>query len=228
MSITALVTVDRLLRRPEEADAACSEARAATAMLPSLAWTAVAGIGVFALVQGSLSQAFHPMDSPGLLRGASVLEAVGLEALAYGFGLFGAQIAALPSYWFYALLAGVPMPGWRLAVEATRAQATAAVVLMGLLPVYLAVGLGLGLLLPGPDGAPWHWLVVQGGGHLLPFVAGLAAPLSLIRGFRRVVSARSVDGKTRAMPLFLALWCAALFTAMAPLGVMRVLGLFAF
>ena len=95
-----------------------------------------------------------------------------------------------------------------------------------LLAAVLAVGLGLVLVFPDAawDARALHSIVLGFGGTALPFVAGLAAPGSLYRAFRRMLAEGMPPGQTRRrpMPLLLVLAWSALFTALAPLGAWRI------
>ncbi len=144
-------------------------------------------------------------------------------ARAYGLGFFGAQVAALPSAWFYALLAGIRQPAWRVAGEAMRAHATTSMVQIGLLPVYFAAALGLVFLDPGLHGAG---RVAVGFGYLIPFVSGLAGTTAMYRAFTRQLAATRLDPEASRSPapsLLVFAW-SLLFTAMAPLGVAHFYG----
>ncbi|MGH2603370.1 MAG: hypothetical protein ACRDJ9_28800, partial [Dehalococcoidia bacterium] len=67
----------------------------------------------------------------------------GLLALpaAYGLGLIAATGVCLPSLYFYGLLSGVRMSMLDVTVHALKAKATSAVALVGVLPVYAAIGM---------------------------------------------------------------------------------------
>ena len=214
--------VDLLLRRPEALDAALAGPQTALAMNSRLIPLALGGLLAYGAVQGLLltqsRMALWPVD----LAASPPALAMGAVGLAYVGGMFGAQVAGLPSAWFYAALAGVRVPAARIAGEALRAQATSALVLLGLLPVYLAAGLGLTALNQGDLSSVAKGLVIGVFGYALPFVAGLAGVISLYRAFGRVL--RAAAGAERAAgPLRLVFLWSVLFTAMAPLGTARLL-----
>ena len=221
--------VELLLRHRADADALCADRAEAARLLPRLLGLSTIAIAAFACVQGAVLGLSAQDVPPEGLVGAPLDVAIPSIFLAYELALTGAQVAGLPTFTFYGLMAGFQTHAWRIAVESARARATAAVVLIGLLPVYLTVALGLLLLhdAPSPAGEAWHGLVLVCGGFCLPFVAGLAAPASLLRVFRALAaaSAQSRGGRRRPMPVLLAFAWSAVFTAMAPLGVFRVLHL---
>jgi hypothetical protein len=99
--------------------------------------------------------------------------------LAYVLGPIAALGVCLPSFYFYGLLAGVKLTMLRAAAYAIKCQAVTAVVLVGVLPIYVAVSLGM-IVFSAP--AEWMLLTVTLG-LALPFVAGLAGVRSLFLGF---------------------------------------------
>ncbi len=98
---------------------------------------------------------------------------------AYAIGLVAATCVCLPSLYFYGLLAGVRMSMLDVVVHALKAKATTAVALVGILPIYAAIGLGIVIFeLPEHVREVTFWL-----GLSLPFLAGLFGTYSLYRGF---------------------------------------------
>lgn len=213
-------TYDLLLREKEEADALCADPDGSARLLPRFVLTGSAGVAAYAVVQASLLHMLGDRALPEVAGHLPVPLTAAMLFVAFEAGFLGSHVAGLPSYYFYALLAGIRTHSWRLVAESMRARATASVVLLGLLPVYLAGGLGLCLLTDGT----YHDLtrvVVLLVGYALPFVAGLAAPATLLRSVLRL--AKEQPGSRRATPILLTLAWTALFTAMAPLGVFRTL-----
>jgi hypothetical protein len=97
---------------------------------------------------------------------------------AYAIGLVAATGICLPSLYFYGLLAGVRMTMLDVVVQALKSKATAAVALVGILPIYAALGLAVVIFdLPDPLRYATLWL-----GLILPFLAGLFGTYSLYQG----------------------------------------------
>jgi hypothetical protein len=99
--------------------------------------------------------------------------------VAYDVGILAAIGVCLPSFYFYTLLAGVRITMLETVAHAVKGHAVAAVVLVGMLPIYVAVTLGLMVFQ-----APNVW--VHAFDYLLlalPFQAGIAGAVSLYRGF---------------------------------------------
>ena len=98
---------------------------------------------------------------------------------AYALGLIAATGICLPSLYFYGLLAGVRMSMLDVTIHALKSKATAAVALVGLLPIYAAVSMGM-VVFGAPAGLVNLSLLL---GLALPFVAGLWGTYSLYVGF---------------------------------------------
>lgn len=102
------------------------------------------------------------------------------EALiaAYAIGLIAATGICLPSLYFYGLLAGVRMTMLDVVIQSLKSKATASVALVGILPIYAALGLAVVIFdLPEPLRNATLWL-----GLILPFLAGLFGTYSLYEG----------------------------------------------
>ncbi|WP_254508728.1 hypothetical protein [Anatilimnocola floriformis] len=97
---------------------------------------------------------------------------------AYAIGLVAASGICLPSLYFYGLLSGIRMSMLDVVIQTLKAKATAAVALVGILPIYAALGLGI-LIFDAPQlvREVMFWL-----GLVLPFIAGLFGTYSLYRG----------------------------------------------
>jgi hypothetical protein len=98
---------------------------------------------------------------------------------AYDLGLIATIGICLPSLYFYGLLAGVKMTFRDVVVHALKSQVVMSVVLIGILPGYVALGLATHIF---QTPAQFTYLIVLLG-MLLPFVAGLAGTYSLYTGF---------------------------------------------
>jgi hypothetical protein len=99
--------------------------------------------------------------------------------LAYVLGLIAATGVCLPSFYFYGLLAGVQLSMLQSAAHAVKCLAVTAVVLIGALPIYAAISLGM-IVFAAPN--QWmQWTI--GLGLALPFIAGLGGVRSLFVGF---------------------------------------------
>ncbi|HMV68817.1 MAG TPA: hypothetical protein PKA64_18335, partial [Myxococcota bacterium] len=142
--------------------------------------------------------------------GAGALRVGGAWAAASTGGFFTAICAGLPSYWFYGVVADIRAPAWRLAVELVRVQAVGCVVLLGVLPFWLAGALCLQLA--GAD--VYHlpaWMALT---WALPFLAALPGMLGLRRTFQRM---RGEPGWFA--PTLLTAWWVVLFQFTGPVTI---------
>jgi hypothetical protein len=98
---------------------------------------------------------------------------------AYACGLIGAIGVCLPSFYFYGLLAGVRTSMLQVTTHALIGLASGAVALLGALPIYLAVMLGLVIFEFSPGAVQAAGLF----GLALPFVTGLYGTRALSIGF---------------------------------------------
>jgi hypothetical protein len=98
---------------------------------------------------------------------------------AYTLGLIAATGVALPSLYFYGLLTGVKMSMLDVTIHALKAKATSAVALVGILPIYAALSMGMVIFNASPEILKASMLL----GLMLPFIAGLWGTHSLYVGF---------------------------------------------
>lgn len=187
--------VDRLAGNPE----------GAMAVMRTLAGLITVGFAAHAVAIGLfLASARPPLEA---------LHHAGAWFVAATLGFFIAVGAGLPSYWFHGVVARVPAPSWRMAVELLRVQAVGAVVLGAVLPFWLAATLGLNVL--GAELARNEvWLVFS---HMLPFLAAMPGVLGLYRAFTRMRGAIGTTGRTS--PLLLTFWWVLLFQYTAPVTI---------
>lgn len=111
-----------------------------------------------------------------LLRGSLQLTA------AYALGLIAATGICLPSLYFHGLLSGVKMSMSDVVIHSLKSKATAAVALVGILPIYAAVSMGMVIF----DADQTLLNTTLWFGLILPFVAGLWGTYSLYTGFEGI------------------------------------------
>jgi hypothetical protein len=100
--------------------------------------------------------------------------------LAYVLGMVAATGVCLPSFYFYGLLAGVKLSMLQSAAHAVKCLAVTAVVLVGALPIYVAVSLGM-IVFSAPAEYLRFTIML---GLALPFVSGLWGVKTLFLGFK--------------------------------------------
>jgi hypothetical protein len=133
---------------------------------------------------------------------------------AYSIGLIAATGICLPSLYFYGLLAGVRMTMLDVVLQSLKAKATAAVALVGILPIYAALGLGVVVFdAPQPVRLVTFWL-----GLILPYLAGLFGTHSLYQGLAGFADTFPVErqGRRACFLRRLVLSWAACYTAVTP------------
>jgi hypothetical protein len=134
---------------------------------------------------------------------------------AFVLGLIGAIGVCLPSFYFYGLLAGVQTTMLQVTSHATKGMASAAVAVIGVLPIYIALVLGT-LVFGLPPGAVEAQCLL---GMLLPFIAGLWGTMSLYIGFVGLSDTLAPDRRCRRacfLRRLMVSWCLC-FTAVTPL-----------
>ena len=134
--------------------------------------------------------------------------------LAYVLGLVAATGVCLPSFYFYGLLAGVKLSMLQAAAHAVKCLAVTAVVLVGVLPIYVALSLGM-IVFSAP--AEWMQLTIALG-LALPFIAGLWGVRSLFVGFTDLADTLPTCRKARRACFLrrLTLAWSACYTAVTP------------
>jgi hypothetical protein len=133
---------------------------------------------------------------------------------AYAIGLIAATGVCLPSLYFYSLLAGVRMTMLDIVCQALKSKANTAVALVGVLPIYAALGLATVIFdMPDPVRHATFWL-----GLCLPFLAGLFGTYSLYLGLAGFADTLPPARRTRRECFLqrLVISWAACYTAVSP------------
>ena len=186
-------------------------------LIPRFLAIALASFSVYAWAMVLVLFAASPDAIPSVLadswsRGPQ--SAVALW-LAYALGLVAATGICLPSFYFYGLLAGVRISFLQVVSHCVKGQAATAIMLIGILPIYVAIALGM-LIFRAPVLVQE---VVLSVGLMLPFLAGLWGVYSLYSGFMRL--ADTFPGHCREQRTCflrrLTLSWAACYTAITPL-----------
>jgi hypothetical protein len=133
---------------------------------------------------------------------------------AFVTGLTGSIGVCLPSFHFYSLLAGIRTSMLQVTTSALVGLASGAVAVLGALPIYLAVVLGLVVF-----GRPaWAIDFVCLVGLVLPFLAGLYGTRSLYLGFLALTDTLAEERRCRRtcfLRRLLVAWCGC-YTAVTP------------
>lgn len=132
---------------------------------------------------------FDPIHSPwGKLGPWLSGQAIVLTG-AYAFGLVAASCVALPSLYFYCLLAGIRMSMLEVVVHAVKAKSIAAVALVGILPIYVAAAMGVVIF----HASEYLLQLTIFIGLVLPLIAGFWGTASLYQGFSQLCDTMPAD-----------------------------------
>jgi hypothetical protein len=236
-----LELIELMLKNPARLNALMRADWLQAAIVPRLLAVALAGFTAFGLFIGMLlsasgvwpelnaiadylngypSRLFHYREIAGLRvtpwMNGSVLQLVA----AYDFGLLAAIGVCLPSFYFYGLLAGVRASMLDVVVHALKAQAMTAVALIGIVPIYAALVMGL-LVLQAEQSLMERVLNI---GLILPFIAGLIGVWSLYAGFIGLADTMKADRRGRRerfLRRLLVSWCVC-YTAVSPVMIHTV------
>jgi hypothetical protein len=194
--------VERILKDPRDLDRLLGEPGVVAVVISRLVALSLVGISIFAL---SLSVVFvsagvwptllpiadwlnggqtYPIrfvpDANSRAGWIRLVDGSALALLAaYSLGILSAVGVCLPSFYFFGLLAGVRTTMLEVVAHAVKGVATAAVTLCGVLPIYVAIVLGL-IVFDVPE--PTKSLVLRMG-LAVPYLAMLTAVGSMYRGF---------------------------------------------
>jgi len=186
-------------------------------LIPRFLVIALGSFTVYAWAMILLLQAAPDGSIPSVLAEGwsfAVWPAVGLW-LAYALGLVAATGICLPSFYFYGLLAGVKTSFLQVVTHCLKGQASTAIMLIGILPIYVAVALGMVIFAAPVEGQQ----MVLSIGLVLPFIAGLWGVYSIYQGFMRLADTLPGSCRDRRTCFLrrLTLAWAACYTAVTPL-----------
>lgn len=178
---TPLELIEEMLKRPAIVDARMRDVPRLGKLVPRMVLISMAGYTAFCLA-AAMTLSLSPSWPAGVPRSESALRTWLALFAAYDIGILLAIGICLPSFYFYTLLAGVRITMLETVAHALKGHAVAAVVLIGMLPFYVAITLGLQVF-----DAPETWRVTFDYLLLtLPFQAGVFGAASLYRGFTQL------------------------------------------
>ena len=141
---SALGLTELLLKNNRRVDALVREEAWQPDLIPRFLGVAVTSFSVFSLALAIILSLVPADYLPNLLKEAwqrSPTRAGVSLGLAYVLGLVAATGVCLPSFYFYALLAGVKISMLQVVAHVLKGKAAGAIMLMGVLPIYVAVAL---------------------------------------------------------------------------------------
>lgn len=210
--------MEQLLRRPDEQ----------RRLVPKLLTLGLIGFAIYGVAATATLNAVRVACGfwlPGVPRAFWTDASIGHLLLAYSLGLVASNGICLPSFYFYGLLAGVRTSMLGVVAHAMKGMASAAVALVGVLPIYVAAALTV-VVFPVPRAFVSGSVAL---GLLLPFVAGIWGVKTLYDGFlalRDTICGERRESRACLLRRLLLAWCAC-YTAVTPLMVYVLWNFFA-
>lgn len=202
--------LERLLRLPDQQ----------RRLVPRLLTLGLIGFAIYGLGATVMLNAVHVSWGywpPGIPEADWNNRSVANLLLAYCVGLVAANGICLPSFYFYGLLAGVRTNMLGVVAHAMKGMASAAIALVGILPIYVATALTV-VVFP----VPFEFMTFcVACGLLLPFIAGLWGVKTLYDGFlelRDTICVERREARACLLRRLLIAWCGC-YTAVTPLMV---------
>lgn len=208
---------DAMLRDDECVDdLVCDESNQAST-IQKLLGLATLGLLLYGLALGVIMQFAQPAGAMGsAITGTPAL----WMPLTMTGGFLAAIAICLPSFYFYTQLAGLDASFRVITAQSLRVQARTSIILLGLLPFYVAWALSpfLGLNLAATD-----LNLVLAVGLVVPFVVGLAGLSSIYRSFRRLIRRLPITHPRRGnIMLRLVLCWGVVMISVAPVAMYRI------
>ncbi len=182
------------------------------ATLQKLLVLSLLGLGVHGLVVGFAAEVLGQN-----LYGGAVGHPTLWMPIAFVTAFVGALCVCLPSFYFYTQLSGLDASFRLVTAQALRAQATTAVLLLGVTPFYAA------LVLAGALGfiESTHHVIVAG--LVVPFVVALFGMHALYKGFCDLAQVLPLTHQRRGDFLRRMVVCwAVVYTSVAPVALYRI------
>lgn len=202
--------LEQLLRQPEQQ----------RQLVPRLLTLGLIGFAIYGIAATVILNAVYVTWSfwlPGVPRARFNDASLANLLLAYCLGLVASNGVCLPSFYFYGLLAGVRTSMLGVVSHAMKGMASAAIALVGVLPIYVALALAV-VVFPVPREALVGCVAF---GLVLPFVAGVWGVKTLYDGFltlRDTICAERRESRACLLRRLLLARCAC-YTAVTPLMV---------
>jgi hypothetical protein len=242
-SLSSLAIVELLLKDRWRLYRLLRVPAASVVMLPRLLGIALAGYILFGVTMSIVLSAAgtwptltsiaawldSPADVPLTFRPiegslADTVPRMGGKAVAlifaYAFGLIAASCVCLPSLYFYCLLSGVRMTMLDVVVHAVKSKAIASVALVGILPIYVAIAMGVAIFDFGEPVVQATMLL----GLVLPFVGGLWGTVAMYQAFTLVcdtLPANRIERRGCFLRRLVLSW-SAIYTAVMPVMIYSV------
>jgi hypothetical protein len=210
--------LDLVLRGRKQLTALIRDETALPEVVQRLLALSLLGMGVHGLVVGTVAQLLRVPDIDSVWRmGHPMVWA----PLAFMLAFVGALGVCLPTFYFHTQLAGLDASFRLVTAQALRAQAVTSVLILGVLPFYAAIALGVAVgLFADSEG-----VIMLGAG--LPFLIGLFGIRDVYRSFGDLAETLPVTHRRRGNFLrrMVLLW-GAVYSAVAPVALYRLIEAF--
>ncbi|HWY85533.1 MAG TPA: hypothetical protein VNX28_02350 [Gemmataceae bacterium] len=226
---TTMGLVELLLKQPAGVDELNRQPRRQREMFPRFVLIGETGFVIYAVVMVlvlNLAPSAALTHRPLLpLPSASWEDGSGLGLiLAYTLGVLLAACVCLPSFYFYSLLAGVRITWLQITSLVGKGTAANAILLLGILPIYVAVALGLVIF----EARVETLELAVNIGLALPFVTGFWGLWSIYTGIVAISENSPYQGQCPRHCFLrrLIFSGAAVYAAVVPVMIYRLWGLF--
>jgi len=214
---STLGLTELLLKNGQQVDALIREENRQASVIPRFLGIAVTSFSVFSLALVLLLSLVPADDLPDFLRQAWIRSPgrAGVSLwLAFTCGLVAAAGVCLPSFYFYGLLSGVRITLLQVTAHIMQGMAATSLMLMGLLPIYVAYVLGM-IVFHAPAESVRAMIYVGLG---LPFIAGMYGVRTIFRSFMGLADTLPPERRCRRGCFLrrLTVACAACYTAVTP------------
>jgi hypothetical protein len=214
---SALGLTELLLKNSRRVDFLVRDETWQADLIPRFLGIAVTSFSVFSLALAIILSLVPTDYLPNVLRDAwqrNPTSAGFSLGLAYVLGLIAATGVCLPSFYFYGLLSGVRITVLQVTTHIIHGMAATALMLLGLLPIYVAYVLGL-IVFEAPSSSLVPMIYAGLG---LPFIAGLWGLRTIYRGFMQLADTLPPERRCRRQCFLrrLTLACTACYSAVTP------------
>src|SRR5260370_22426398 len=193
---STLGLTELLLKNNRQVDSMVREEDRQASLIPRFLSIAVTSFSVFSLAIAMLLSLVPAENLPDFLKEAWIRSPgrAGLSLwLAFSVGLVAATAVCLPSFYFYGLLSGVRITLLQVTAHIMEGMAATSLMLMGLLPIYVAYVLGM-IVFHAPADSIRPMIYV---GLTLPFFAGLYGVRTIFRGFMQLADTWPIERRCR-------------------------------
>jgi hypothetical protein len=214
--MSIIETAEMILRDQEKLSEEVQREEALPSTIRTLLSISVLGLLIQGVVVGVVTQILH-ISAGSELAFMKSAHAVLWMPPVFTAAFLGALSICLPSFYFYTQIAGLDASFRLVTAQALRAQATTSILLLGALPVYVAVALAavLGVLVT-PDQA----ILI---GVSLPFMMGLFGVHAVYKSFLDLLRTLPITHARRGnFVRRLVLAWGAVYTAIAPVALIRL------